>query len=53
LLKPAQVKAYSLKNDHKIHPVDVDKYGVNMVVFDDLIGDANDLADQIYYGIKD
>lgn len=53
LLKPKQIKAYSLKDDHKIHAVAVDKYGINMEVFDNLIADANELADKIYYGIKE
>lgn len=53
LLKPAQIKAYSLKDDHQIHAVDVDKYGINMEVFDNLIAEANELADKIYYGIKE
>lgn len=53
LLKPAQIKAYSLKDDHQIHAVEVDKYGINMEVFDNLIADANELADKIYYGIKE
>lgn len=53
LLKPTQIKAYSLKDDHQIHAVEVDKYGINMEVFDNLIADANELADKIYYGIKE
>lgn len=53
LLKPAQIKAYSLKDDHQIHAVEVDQYGINMEVFDNLIADANELADKIYYGIKE
>ncbi len=53
LLKPAQIKAYNLKDDHHIHALDVDKYGINMTVFDNLIADANELADKIYYGIKE
>lgn len=53
LLKPEQIKAYSLKDDHLIHTVEVDKYGINMEVFDNLIADANELADKIYYGIKE
>ncbi|MBP2848362.1 AAA family ATPase [Dickeya oryzae] len=53
LLQSAQIKAYSLKDDHKIHPVEVDKYGINMEIFDNLIADANELADKIYYGIKE
>lgn len=53
LLKPTQIKAYSLKDDHQIHSVEVDKYGINMEVFDNLIADANELADKIYYGIKE
>jgi len=53
ILRPEQIKAYSLKTDHKIHNVSVDKYGINMEIFDDLIADANELADKIYYGIKE
>lgn len=53
LLRPEQIKAYSLKDDHKIHTVAVDKYGINMEIFDNLIADANELADKIYYGIKE
>ena len=53
LLKPEKIKAYSLKDDHQIHTVEVDKYGINMEVFDNLIADANELADKIYYGIKE
>jgi AAA15 family ATPase/GTPase len=53
LLQPEQIKAYSLKDDHQIHAVEVDKYGINMEVFDNLIADANELADKIYYGIKE
>ena len=53
LLQPGQIKAYSLKNDHEIHSVPVDNYGINMDIFDNLIADANKLADEIYYGIKD
>lgn len=53
LLRPNQIKAYSLKDDHKIHPVKVDRYGINMEIFDNLIAVANELADKIYYGIKE
>lgn len=53
LLKPTQIRAYSLKDNHQIHSVEVDKYGINMEVFDNLIADANELADKIYYGIKE
>ena len=53
LLRPEQVKAYSLKEDHEIHPVTVDRYGINMEIFDNLIADANELSDKIYYGIKE
>ena len=52
-MQPEQIKAYSLKDDHQIHAVEVDKYGINMEVFDNLIADANELADKIYYGIKE
>lgn len=53
VLNQDQVKAYIVKDDRKIHDVEVDKYGIKMDVFDDLIAQANDLSDRIYYGIKD
>ncbi len=53
ILCPEQVKAFSLKDNHSIKEVTVDKYGINMEIFDDLIADANELADSIYYSIKD
>ncbi len=51
LLKPEQLRAYALKSDHKIHTVEVDQYGINMKIFDDLIAESNDLSDQIYFGV--
>lgn len=53
LIRPDQLMAYSLKDDHEIHTVAFDKYGINMEIFDNLIADANDLSDKIYYGIKE
>ncbi len=53
ILQPSQVSAFSLKEDHTIKAVAIDKYGVNMEIFDNLIADANTLADDIYYGIGD
>jgi len=53
ILRPEQVKAFSLKNSHSIEEVSVDRHGINMEIFDDLIADTNELADSIYYSIKD
>ncbi len=53
ILRPDQVKAFSFKKDHSIKEVMVDRHGINMEIFDDLIADANELADSIYYSIKD
>lgn len=53
ILRPEQVKAFSLKDDHSIKEVTVDRHGINMEIFDDLIADANELADSIYYSIKE
>lgn len=52
ILQPDQVKAYNLSTDHSIKEVKVDKYGVNMEIFDSLIGEANALSDDIYFGIE-
>ncbi len=53
ILRPNQVKAFSFMDDHSINEVSVDKHGINMEIFDNLIVDANDLADFIYYNIKE
>lgn len=53
ILRPDQVKAFSFSDDHSITEVGVDKYGINMEIFDNLIVDANELADSIYYNIKE
>lgn len=53
ILRPDQVKAYSLKSDHKIDSIEVTKYGVNMAIFDNLIAKANNLTDDIYYNLKE
>lgn len=53
ILNPNQVKAFNLNEEHNIKEVKVDKYGVNMEIFDDLIVDSNSLSDDIYYNIQD
>jgi predicted ATPase len=53
ILRPEQVKAFNLRNNHSIKEVKVDRYGINMEIFDDLIADANELSDSIYYSIED
>lgn len=53
ILSPDQVKAFSLKDNHSIKEVIVDKYGINTEIFDELIADANESSDSIYYNIKD
>ncbi|WP_139786681.1 hypothetical protein [Desulfamplus magnetovallimortis] len=53
ILRPDQVKAFSLKDNHSIKKVTVDHYGINTEIFDDLIADANEVSDAIYYGIKE
>jgi len=53
ILNPAQVAAYSFGAGHSITPVKVDQYGINMVVFDELIAGANQLADDIYYSVQE
>ena len=53
ILKPKQVAAYTLDTEHKINKVKVDKFGMNMEIFDDIIAQVNDIGDDIYYNIKD
>jgi predicted ATP-dependent endonuclease of OLD family len=53
ILRPEQVKAFVIKKDHIIHEVTIDKYGMNMGIFDELISKANALFDEIYYNIKE
>lgn len=53
ILKPEQVAAYSLKIDHTIQRMDINRYGINSQIFDEIIADSNQLSDDIYYSIKD
>ena len=53
ILSPDQVKAFSLNGDHTINEVAVDKYGINMEIFDGIIDSTNTLADDIYYSIEE
>jgi energy-coupling factor transporter ATP-binding protein EcfA2 len=53
ILRPEQVAAYNLGTAHTITPVRVDQYGIDMTIFDELIADANQAADDIYYCIKE
>jgi energy-coupling factor transporter ATP-binding protein EcfA2 len=53
LLNPSQVKAFSLNGDHSIKEVEVDKYGINMEIFDGIIDETNSLADDIYFSIEE
>ena len=53
ILQPEQIAAYSLGSAHTINKVKVDKYGIDMTIFDELIAAANQAADDIYYSIKE
>ncbi len=53
ILLPEQVKAFVVKNNHSIQEIPVDKYGINLQIFDDLIAESNTLSSDIYYSIKD
>lgn len=53
ILKPEQVAAYSLKTDHTIQSMEINRYGINSQIFDEIIADSNQLSDDIYYSIKD
>ena len=51
ILKPEQISAYNIGSGHAITRVNVDKFGINMTIFDELIADSNQAADDIYYRI--
>ncbi|MGZ3767892.1 MAG: AAA family ATPase, partial [Mucilaginibacter sp.] len=53
ILKPEQVAAYNLGSSHTINQFKVDQYGIDMTIFDELIAEANQAADDIYYSIKE
>jgi len=53
ILKPSQVKAYSFDKNHKILESTVDKFGINMEIFDDVISNTNSLSNEIYYSIEE
>lgn len=52
ILNPSQVKAYSLTGNHAINEINVDKYGMDMEIFDCLIEKANELSNNIYFGMR-
>jgi len=52
ILSPEKVKAYYV-NNHKILPVEIDKYGMNFKLFDDTINKLNKRSDDIYYSLED
>ncbi|WP_422472853.1 AAA family ATPase [Endozoicomonas sp. ALB032] len=49
ILRPEQVKAYTVHSDHKVHQLEVTEEGIDTDVFDQKIEDANALQDDIYY----
>ncbi len=53
ILQPNQVKAFNLTEDHSISAVKVDKYGINMSIFDSLITESNTLSEDIFFGIEE
>lgn len=53
ILLPEQVKAFVVnKSNHSIQEIAVDKYGINLQIFDELIADSNTLSSDIYYSIQ-
>lgn len=53
LLKPDQIKAYSIREDHLIHSLAIDLYGIDLEDFDQVIIESNNLSNYIYNHIKD
>lgn len=53
LLKPDQIKAYSIREDHLIHSLAIDLYGIDLEDFDQVIIESNSLSNYIYNHIKD
>ncbi len=53
ILQPEQVAAYTLGSNHAIDRIKVDRFGIDLAIFDGLIADANRTADDIYYSIEE
>ena len=49
ILRPDQVKAYTVHDDHRIHALEVADDGIDTKIFDQRIEEANTLQDEIYY----
>ena len=49
ILKPEQVHAFTVTSKHRIEAFKTDEHGVDLKLFDELIRDANRMADDIYY----
>lgn len=52
ILRPEQVKAYTIQGDHSIHPVECTEEGIDTDIFDQKINEANALQDAIYYQLS-
>lgn len=53
ILNPRQIRAYTLVSKSEIVESNVDEYGVNIHIFDNIIADTNLFSDSIYYNIND
>lgn len=49
ILRPDQVKAYTVESNHQVKEVEVSEEGIDTEVFDQKIEEANALQDAIYY----
>ncbi|MCB2262797.1 MAG: AAA family ATPase [Candidatus Thiosymbion ectosymbiont of Robbea hypermnestra] len=53
ILRPEQVRAYTVSNQHRIEALNVDEHGMALELFDELVNEVDALSDDIYYGMED
>lgn len=53
ILRPEQVRAYTVSNQHRIEALNVDEHGMDLKLFDELVNEADALSDDIYYAMED
>jgi predicted ATPase len=52
ILDKAKVKVYTVSQDHTIEEASIDKFGIALDSFDDVIIDVNEISDELYLQIE-
>lgn len=53
ILEQSKVKVYSVSPEHAIQEAEIDKFGIALDAFDDVIVNINQISDELYLGIDE